>query len=101
MTKEMNDFLSKLITVQVRSVKGAFAYVVKELELLDYNGKLSFVMNQEATLQTKKELKVLKKYYKGKLNIKVESIYQKYQTDTPEYFILFAIVQLMKVNGYT
>jgi hypothetical protein len=98
MTNEMERLYSKLRIVSVKNVIGAFNYLSKEINDLDMNGTYKFEITSISKKNLSKDLKILKKIYKGKLDIEPRSLYVKYQENTHEYFFLKCLVELMKHN---
>lgn len=100
MTTEMKTLYASLISVGIVSIAGAHEYISDKLRELDRDGTLSRVYDKEVEKNVSKDLKTLKKYYKGKLDIDPKSIYEKYEEISLERFYLMCIIQLMKYNGF-
>ena len=95
MTKEMATLLHKLHTVEVGNLAVAYDYIGDEINKLEMDGKLSFTMTVESLKNINKDYKILKKIYKGKLEINPDSVYKKYDEKSEEYFFLMCVVKLM------
>ena len=80
MTEEMSRLFGRLITIEVRDIRGAYDYLGNELNQMDQRGELSFELSSKALKNINKEYKQLKKYYKGKITLQPEDCYKKFQT---------------------
>lgn len=100
MTNEMKAFYYSLTNVEVSNINAAYEYVGNKLNEMDRTGTLPFAMSRESLKIISKDIKLLKKYYKGKLKIDPKSVYEKYKENTEEHFFLACVIQLMKNNGY-
>lgn len=98
-TKEMKELFNNLNTVKVKNIVSAYDYLGNEINGMDMNGTLDFTMTGSALKNINKEFKVLKKFYKGKIEINPDSLYMKYQEETQEYFFLICLVKLMQYNA--
>ncbi len=98
MTPEMEKLYTSLSTIKVKNVTQAYDYLGNEVNGLDMDHKLSFEMTLEALKNINKEYKLLKKYYKGKIDINLESVYTKYPEDSEEYFFLKCLIRLTEYN---
>ena len=100
MTKEMDMFLYSLFNVEVQSVIGAYNYVYKKLEKMDMDGNLFPSITKGAFSNISKDIKQLKRIYKGKLKMSPEDILKKYTEKDEEHYFLVCVVKLMKNSGF-
>lgn len=100
MTDEMKAFYYSLTNVEVSSINAAYEYVGKRLNEMDMTGTLPFVMSRDSLKLINKDIKLLKKYYKGRINLDPDSVYQKYKENTEEHFYLACVVQLMRNSEF-
>ena len=100
MTKALEELYAKLHTIEVTSIVGAYDYLGNEFNKLDMEGTLEFVLTKEGMKNINKEFKLLKKYYKGKIDLNPKDIYEKYDEGTEEYYFLKFLVVLMDLNAH-
>lgn len=99
MTMEMKDLYANLNTIKVKNITEAYDYLGNEINGMDMNRTLDFTMTGSALKNINKEFKLLKKFYKGKIEINPDSLFMKYQEETQEYFFLKCFVKLMQYNA--
>lgn len=99
MTIEMIRLLEKLHTVEVRNINSAYDYIGNEINRIDMDGKLTFVMEPVALKKINKDVKLLKKFFKGKVEMNPDTVFEKYEENTQEHFFLMCLVRLMQYNG--
>ena len=99
MTKEMKELYDNLDQVKVKNVVGAYDYIGQAINEMDYNGTLDFEMTVEARKRISKDLKTLKKHYKGKIKINPETFYRSYKEGSQERFFFECLVKLMAFNN--
>ncbi len=98
MTPEMKKLYDGLNKVKVKNIAQAYDYLGNEINGLDMAHQLSFEMTKEALKNVNKEYKMLKKHYKGKLNLNLENVYSKFPEESEEYFFLKCLVTLAENN---
>ncbi len=99
MTKEMKELYDNLNSIKVKNITNAFDYVGNEINKMDMSGTYEFELTGKALKNIMKEYKVLKKFYKGKIELNPDHLYDKYQTDSNEHFFLKCLVKLMQFNS--
>ena len=99
MTNEMHVLYAKLLTVNVKNVVGAYGYLSNEMKEMDMNGTLDFEMDYNSLKNINKEFKILKKFYKGKIEIEPKSLFMKYEENTHEHYFLKCLIELMHYNS--
>ena len=98
MTNEMKQLYESLFTIEVKSIVGAYDYIGNKINIMDMNGTLSFATDSKALKNINKDCKILKKHYKGKIEIDTDNVYLKYPEESEEYFFLKCLVKLMNLN---
>ena len=99
MTDEMRKLYDKLFIVEVNNIAGAYDYIGNEINKMDMDGTYAYVLSNDAQKSINKECKILKKFYKGKIEINPDDIYNKYPEESNEHFFLKCLIKLMQLNA--
>lgn len=98
MTEKMKELFSNLSSIKVKNIVEAYDYIGNEINGMDMDGTYQYELTSIGRKNIMNEYKILRKHYKGKLQINPVDILNKYPEDTQEYFFLKCLVKLMEYN---
>ncbi len=96
MSEGMRNFYYSLIRVSVSNVAAAIEYVNDNIKFMEMNGDLSYEITYHAINNLKKDIKKLKKIYKGKIDQNPETLQDQYDENSHEHYFLKCVLAIMK-----
>lgn len=99
MTKEMEKLIENLRNVKVNNIVLAYDYLGEQMNEMYMNDTLDYEVSSKAHNRIKRDFKILKKHYKGKITINPKSLFMSYQEGTEERFFLECLVKLAEYNN--